>query len=130
MSGIYGDMLLAWPEKQSSLTVYDMTPQINGGYEVVDGSEVAIIGVFQNTRGHATKDSNGNLVHTNGMELWTSTSGIENKYLNWKGEVYRLTDGNNWSDEGGFYRYGVEKVVGNATESDDAAWNLGRDSFG
>ena len=33
MSGVYGDMLLAWPEQQRSLEVYDMTPKVNGGSE-------------------------------------------------------------------------------------------------
>lgn len=130
MSGIYGDMLLAWPEQYTSLTVFDMTPGINGGLSSVDGSELAIKGVFQNTRSGASKDSNGNLVETNGMELWTSTGGLSNKYLSWEGKLYRLIDNNNWSREGGFYRYGLEKVVGNATESDNASWNLGSGSFG
>ena len=130
MSGIYGDMLLAWPEQYTSLTVFDMTPGINGGLSAVDGSELAIKGVFQNTRSGASKDSNGNLVETNGMELWTSTGGLSNKYLSWEGKLYRLIDNNNWSREGGFYRYGLEKVVGNATESDNASWNLGSGSFG
>lgn len=135
MAGIYGDMLLAWPEQQRTIQIYDMTPKVNGGWDVVkdQSGEViytTIIGVFQNTRGGGVKDSNGNLVKTEGRELWTQTGGLEGKFLTWEGEVYRLTDTNNWSFEGGFHRYGVEKVVGNdATESDDASWNLGRNTF-
>ena len=137
MSGVYGDMLLAWPEQQRALEVYDMTPKVNGGWDPVVEQQtgkvitMTVIGVFQNTRGGGVKDSNGNLVRTDGREFWTRVAGLEGKFFNWNLIVYRLTDTNNWSFEGGFYRYGVEKVVGNnGTESDNAAWNLGGGSFG
>lgn len=136
MSGIYGDMLLAWPEQQRTIEVYDMTAKINGGWEPVTDPQTGevitqtIIAVFQNTRGGGLKDSNGNLVNTEGRELWTMTGNLEGKFLTWENDVYRLTDTNNWSFEGGFHRYGVEKVVGNnGTESDNASWNLGSGSF-
>lgn len=136
MAGVYGDMLLAWPEQMRTLYVYDMNALINGGWEVVkdtngDVITQAIIGVFQNTRGGGVKENNGNLVKTEGRELWTQTGNLDGKFLNWEGEVYRLLDTNNWSFEGGFHRYGLQKVVGNdGTESDNAAWNFGGGSFG
>ena len=138
MAGVYGDMLLAWPEQNRSLEIYDMRPKHNGGWEkVVDqqGNVITqtIIGVFQNTRGRGVKDNNGNLVETEGRELWTQTGGLNGKFTTWNGEVFRLLvpDGSDWSFEGGFYRYGVEKVVGNnGTESDNATWNIGGGSFG
>lgn len=135
MSGVYGDMLLAWTEQQRTVTLYDMTAKINGGWDKVVDQQgnlitTTVIGVFQNTRGGSIKDSNGNLVKTDGRELWTQTAGLMGKFFDWGGSVYRLTDENNWNFEGGFYRYGVEKVVGNnATESDNASWNLGSNSF-
>lgn len=135
MAGVYGDMLLAWPEQQRTLEVYDMTPKPNGGWDIVTDQQgqtiiQTVIGVFQNTRGGGLKDNNGNLVKTDGREFWTQTAGLEGKFFQWSGKVYRLTDTNNWSFEGGFYRYGVEKVVGNnGTESDNTSWNLGAGSF-
>lgn len=139
MSGIYGDMLLSWPEQNRTLEVYDMTAKVNGGWEIVTDEQTGkvvtqtIIGVFQNTRGGGIKDSNGNLVKSEGRELWTQTGGLDGKFVTFDGDVFRLTvpDGSDWSHEGGFYRYGVEKVVGNnGTESDSAAWNTGANSFG
>ena len=136
MSGVYGDMLLAWPEQMRTLSVYDMKAKINGGWDKVVDPQTGklitqtIIGVFQNTRGGGVKESNGNLVKTEGRELWTQTGNLDGKFLDFEGEVYRLQDTNNWSFEGGFHRYGLQKVVGNdATESDNAAWNLGNNSF-
>ena len=138
MAGVYGDMLLAWPEQNRPLEVYDQNPLINAGWEAVrDQSgeivKTTVMGVFQNTRGGGIKDSNGNSVNTEAFEFWTHTGGLTGKFFERNGKVYRLSvpDDNDWSFEGGFYRYGVEKVVGNnGTESDDAAWNLGGHSFG
>ena len=138
MAGVYGDMLLAWPEQNRPLEVYDQNPLINAGWEAVrDQSgeiiKTTVMGVFQNTRGGGIKDSNGNQVETEGFEFWTHTGGLIGKFFERNGKVYRLSvpDNDDWSFEGGFYRYGVEKVVGNnGTESDNAAWNLGGNSFG
>lgn len=137
MSGVYGDMLLAWPEQMRTLSVYDMKAKINGGWDKVVDPQTGklitqtIIGVFQNTRGGGVKDSNGNLVKTESRELWTQTGNLDGKFLDFEGEVYRLQDTNNWSFEGGFHRYGLQKVVGNdGTESDNASWNIGAGSFG
>ena len=130
--GVYGDMLLAFPEQFRTVTVFDMEARINGGWEMVHGSEATVRGIYQNTRGKQLADSNGNLAKTDGFELWTRTGELDGKFLtHTDGNVYRLKSSNDWSFEGGFFRYSLEKVVGNnATESDDAAWNIGGNSFG
>ena len=126
---VYGDMLLYWPEQRRSLTVFDMIPKINGGWDkVVDqqGNLITqtITGVYQNTGGDQTVDSNGNLIHKKQLELWTETGGLSDKFTTYENNIYRLTSDNQWESEGGFYRYTLEKVVGNnGTESDNATWN-------
>ena len=133
---VYGDMLLYWPEQRRSLTLYDMTPKINGGWDkVLDQSgnliTTTITGVFQNTSGDSTTEGNGNLVHKKQLELWTETGGLSDKFTDYQGSVYRLKSDNDWESEGGFYRYSLEKVVGNnGAESDNATWNTGASSFG
>lgn len=135
MSGIYGNMLLAWPEQYRPLEVFDMKPKVNGGWDIVKDQSgktitISIIGVFQNTRGGGIKEGNGNIVVTNGCELWTQTGSLDGKFLSENNDIYRLNAVNDWISEGGFYRYSLEKVVGNnGTESDDAAWNTGANSF-
>lgn len=126
---VYGDMLLYWPEQRRSLTVFEMKPKINGGWDkVVDqqGNLITqtITGVYQNTGGDQTVDSNGNLVHKKQLELWTETAGLSDKFTTYENNIYRLTSDNQWESEGGFFRYTLEKVVGNnGTESDNATWN-------
>ena len=139
MAGIYGDMLLAFTEQNRKLEVYDQNPGINAGWEAVTDPQTGkvitttVVGVFQNTRGGGIKDSNGNQVDAKGCEFWTQEAGLVGKFFQINGKVYRLSvpDNSDWNFEGGFYRYGVEKVVGNnGTESDNAAWNIGVGSFG
>lgn len=134
---VYGDMLLFWPEQRRSLTLFDMKPKINGGWDKVTDPlsgqviTITITGVYQNTGGDATIDGNGNLVHKKQMELWTETGGLSDKFTEYQGSTYRLKSDNDWESEGGFFRYSLEKVVGNnGTESDNAAWNTGANSFG
>ena len=136
MSGIYGDMLLVWAEQHRTVTVFDMKPKINSGWDKVVDQQGQLItqtvrGVYQNTKGDQIKDSNGNLVKTKGFEFWTKEKDLDGKFLtHTDGCVYRLTSSNDWSFEGGFYRYSLDKVVGNdATESDNATWNLGTNTF-
>lgn len=131
MAGVYGDMLLSFSEQNRTVTVFSMTAKINGGYSVVDGSERDIIGIYQHSTGGQLKDANGNLIRSDGLELWTTENGLEGMFLRHPdSNYYRLISVNDWNFEGGFYRYSLQKVVGNATKSDDASWNIGGGSFG
>ena len=130
MGGVYGDMLLFFPEQRRSVTVYQMEPKINGGWTVTANSNLTISCIFQNTAGGQLKDSNGNQAKGYGQELWTETAGLEGYFTTISSIVYRLKAVNNWSHEGGFNRYSLEKVVGNnGTESDNTTWNFGANTF-
>lgn len=131
MNGVYGNNLLFFPEQRRSLTVYAMTPKINGGWDIVPNSQRTITGIYQNTSGDQTVEQNGNLVHRKNLELWTEVGELADLFTSYEGNIYRLTADNQWQTEGGFYRYTLQKVVGNnGTESDNAPWNLGGNSFG
>lgn len=128
--GIYGDMLLVFPEQFRTFTAYEMNALINGGFEKVEGSERDVLGIVQNTKGNAIAEQGGNLVNKSVFELWTSSTNLDGLFIDIDGKPFRLIDSNNWVLEGGFKRYTLEMVGGNnATESDDTAWNLGNDSF-
>lgn len=130
MNGIYGDVLLAFPEQRRSVTVYDMEPELNGGWTIVEGSQIKISAIYQNTSGDRIKEGNGNLVKTGGLELWTETTGLNGFFTKLKNQVYRLNAVNGWEFEAGYARYSLEKLVGNnGTESDNTTWNLGGGSF-
>ena len=136
MSGVYGDMLLFFREQFRNFHLFQMNPKVNGGWEIVkdlDGKTIytVVLGILQDTRGDAIKEYNGNLVETDGRELWTKTKGLAGYFFDFDGSTYRLIDSSKWDFEGGFFRYGLQKVVGNnATESDQSSWNLGGNSFG
>lgn len=127
---VYGDMLLFFSEQRRSLTVYQQTPLINGGWEKVIDSDLVVTGIFQNTKPSQIKDSNGNLVLSSGFEFWSETGNLNDYFTQIKDKVYRLISMQDWETEGGFYRYSLDKVVGNnGSETDDTAWNLGPNSF-
>lgn len=131
MSGIYGNMLIHFPEQMENLSAFRMTPKQGGGWNPVLGSTVSFRGIIQNTGGSRIKDGNGNLVKTDGMELWTEQGGLIDCFISYGGTIYRLTGDNDWSRQGGFWRYGLEKVVGNnGSESNNITWNTGAGTFG
>ena len=127
---IYGDMLLAFPEQYTTITVYSMTPNYNGGW-TPGNDQRPVIGIIQNTSGNQIKDSNGNLARTGGSEFWSEEADLADLFTQIDGDVYRLVSDNKWKTEGGFYRYSLQKVVGNdGTESENPAWNTGGHNFG
>lgn len=127
---VYGDMLLFFSEQRRSLTVYQQTPLINGGWEKVVDSDLVVTGIFQNTKPFQIKDENGNSAISSGFEFWSETGNLNDYFTQIKNKVYRLVSIQDWETEGGFNRYSLDKVVGNnGSESDDATWNLGPNSF-
>ena len=127
---IYGNNLLAFPEQRKRVTIYDMVAEINGGFSVIENSSQIISCIYQHTAGKKIQDSNGNLVTFSGLELWTEKQGLNGKFTTIENIVYRLNSDNDWIKEGGFIRYGLEKVVGNnGTEPENTAWNLGSNTF-
>lgn len=131
MGGVYGDFILAFPEQFTSITVYSMTARINGGWIKDENSDRIIRGIFQHTGGRRIKDSNGNKAAGSSAEFWTETPGLNGMFTTVDGVVYALLSDNDWKNEGGFIKYGLDKVVGNnGSESDDTSWNTGSDNFG
>lgn len=128
--GIYGNMLLAFPEQFRTIEVYEMEPKHNGGWTEPTGRR-QVSGIYQNTTGDQIKDSNGNLARAAGLEFWTQDNTLAGFFTQINSDVYRFVSNNNWETEGGFFRYSLQKVVGNdGTESADPAWNTGGHNFG
>lgn len=131
MGGIYGDMLIAFPEQLRMFTVFAMIPKINGGWEVVEKSKHSIQGVLQHTGGKAIKESGGNLATSSVYELWTSAENILGLFTRIKSNIYHIKAVSEWSHEGGFFKYSLEKVIGNdGVKSNNTTWNTGAHSFG
>lgn len=130
MNGIYGESLLAFPEQFRKVTVYEMTAKVNSGWTKTENTEETVLGIYQNGSGSRIKDSNGNLVESNGLEFWTKRNDLSGKFTTLEGDVYRLISSNNWNFEGGYAKYQMEKVNGNdGTEPINTAWNTGANNF-
>lgn len=120
---IYGEMLLSFPEQFRSFTYFDMPALINDSYGTRTNIST-IQGVVQNA-GTDIKDSNGNIVKTDEMNIWTMANLIHGRFIEFNSIVYRIIPGNDWPTEGGFYSYTIKKLVGsNGTSTDTQAWAL------
>ena len=127
MSGVYGEMLLYFPEQFRSGTYFDQQPLINSGFTRGEDPppEEPITGVFQNniTDIH---DKNGNLVKRKGLYFWTQTLLDEGKFIRFESVVYRIVAGNDWPSEGGFYEYPIERVgADNGDDATEPSFNTG-----
>jgi hypothetical protein len=110
--GIYGNSLVSFSEQMQTVSYYNQTPKINGGWENKT-SPINKQVIFHSTGTRAIKDSNGNLVYVNKKEIWSLTELIPGWFVE-KDDVFRITQENNWVFEDGFYKYGIEKVVGDS----------------
>jgi hypothetical protein len=121
--GVYGDMLMHFPEQFREMQYFDMLPKINSGF-TVDGSATTIWAVIQNAAS-AIKESNGNLISSDHMNLWTETKLKRGAFILFENVTFRIVNGNDWPSEGGFYMYTVERVVGDNGTSNTVDWSVG-----
>jgi hypothetical protein len=134
--GVYGEMLLAFPEQIRSFLLFDAEAGLNDGY----GPRQNIVkanGVIQ-TSTSTVKDENGNLVRSVHYRLWTKTKfpdaiGSMGRFVDFGGIVYRVMSESDWPTEGGFYFHDLEKVIGTAPGKASVpadAWETGEGNFG
>ncbi len=133
MNGVYGSIINAFPEQLEDVTYFDMAPKQNSGFGPRT-SISTILGVIQCTQGRQVKDSNGNLVRSRQMQLWTEEILVAGRFIEFQedGEaaVYRIAGDNEWKREAGFTVYPIHKVVGaNGNESNDVRMNMGTGAF-
>lgn len=121
--GVYGDMLMHFPEQFREMQYFDMLPKINSGF-TVDGSATMIWAVIQNAA-TAIKESNGNLISSDHMNLWTETKLKRGAFILFESITFRIVNGNDWPSEGGFYMYTIERVVGDNGTSNTVDWSVG-----
>jgi hypothetical protein len=130
--GIYGNGLRDFPEQYRTVEYFNMTPNMSGGYDpVLDDDEepvepTDIEGVLQNTGKKGVKDSNGNIAYVSSMEFWSEDELELGWFIKFNDVTFRLIPANDWSIEDGFYRYGLEKLIGDdGSLTNDVEFNNG-----
>ena len=124
------NMLLHWPEQFRQFIYFDMSPNINSSYTMLaDPAPRTLWGVLQNSRSDI-ESSNGNLVSVNHESLWTDNKLDAGKFIQFTESqtiIYRIVVGNDWPNEGGFYNYTIERLVGDngAIDSTDYTSAIG-----
>jgi hypothetical protein len=133
VNGVYGSIISAFPEQLEDITYFDMAPKQDSGYGPRT-SVKTIEGVIQCTGGRQVKDSNGNLVVSRQMQLWSEEILVAGRFIEFQEDglavVYRISGDNEWKREAGFTVYPIHKVVGaNGNESNDVQMKTGTGAF-
>lgn len=116
--GLYGNMLTHFTGQFRDFTYFNMVPGINSGYTIDQNVPVVTLrGVLQNSESRVM-DGNGNLVRSNDEYVWTTTELEVGRFVKFGDTTFRIIPSNEWIFEGGFFRYMVNRLVGdNGTPS-------------
>lgn len=122
---VYGLSIECFPELFVTVEYFNQDPKINAGFEnKTTPQEIRVI--FQSTGNRAVKDNNDNIVYVNKKEIWCSTELQPGYFISQGEDVYRISQENNWFFEDGFYKYGIDKVVGDdGSLTNEPDYNLG-----
>ena len=71
------------------------------------------------------KDSNGNLVTTNDEYLWTTSVLQIGYFVTFDDTTYRIIPSNEWTFEGSFTKYTINRVVGDNGTPNTGNFTLG-----
>lgn len=129
MSGVYGEVLTAFPEQWMDALYFDMNPEMGSGFG--PRMNVTMIQIIdQNYIGSVIEKNGFNLVAKDNNWVWSDIELQPGRFLDIDGKVYRLTKHNNWNREAGFWAHEVEKVVGdNGANTEDSPINSGANLF-
>jgi hypothetical protein len=137
-NGLYGNMMTYFQGQFVDMINFDMLPNINSGFDTTktrDGQPVTPLpfrGCFHDMQGDEAKDANGNLVITACGDLWSDTSLSLGTFIQIVGTkpVYRIKEEKAWENQGGFFWYHVEQVLGDdGTLTVEPEFNLGEGNF-
>jgi hypothetical protein len=134
VNGVYGSILTAFPEQFADVLYFDMAPLASSGWGPRTDKKKIRATVVQCTTGRKVKDSNGNLVISRDMELWSEELLQAGRFVEFEEDgafaVYRISGDNEWRREAGFVVYSLAKVVAaDGTEGADPAFSNGTGAF-
>ena len=113
MSGIYGDMLLYFPELLKDFSVYNVTPSGVAGYKKTLVNTVT--GVFQHVKQGKLDSEGDTAVATNVPMLWVLDDTLEQYQIITDPDTnrdYRVAKDAPWAYEAGFAVYELTSTVG------------------
>jgi hypothetical protein len=118
MAGVYGNMLLAFPELIKEYEVFKMEPHIGGGYG--PRYDKRTVTGYMSWRKHREMGIEGGATVRNDRgtfweqcDLRTGESVIEDGcFVEIKNKIYKFVEGDDFSAEGGFARWTVQFVPG------------------
>lgn len=121
MSGIYGDMLLAFPEAFTPVQYFKKEPRVGVGYETQMEGITDVIIQMDKAMKLVLEDTISNKNNTIDLKdedyMWAEEdTPLQPGYFIRKmdsGEIYRIAGKGDWEHFGGFIRFNTELVQGN-----------------
>jgi hypothetical protein len=136
MAGIWGDILVSYPEQFETIKYFNQIPNINSGYtQLVDIDNVPIpytnIEIIkQNIEPDEVTERNGNLVSKNCFDIWTMSTLTNGWFVLIDNEVFRVQISHDWQKQGGFIAYHVNKLTGDdGTLTNEVIFDTGDNNF-
>ena len=128
MTGVYGSILLQFPELFQDGEYFEMEPRINAGYDKNNEPEMLRV-VVQNFASSVTK-SNQHLVNMSQKKMWCDKELIGGRFVKVDNTVFRLVRENEWGNEGGFFYHIIERLIGdNGANTESITFNTGKNAF-
>lgn len=122
--GVYSPNMAAhFAEQFRKFTYFNMAAKTNSGY-TISSNPVQFWGVLQNNTS-LVKESNGNTVQETHENLWTSEKLTIGWYVQFEETIFRIIPSNDWSNEGGFFNYTLERQPGDNGTPDSQSWAFG-----
>jgi hypothetical protein len=118
MAGIYGEMLVAFPELMETCEVFKMRPRIGAGYgERYDKRKVSGYWSWRKS-GKVSIEGESN-VPDHQATFWArcfflgkKTVVGHNDFIEYEGEIFRIIQPDGFTKEGGFYKCLMRRLAG------------------
>ena len=108
---VLGEILVYFSEFKEKFRCFTAKVQVGAG--ISDRTYLPdVIGILQYLKGGGTDNDSGAVYATEKPYLWTKAELPNLAFIERPNELYRIVGNNDWSREGGFYRYDLQKWQG------------------
>ena len=126
---IYGLTIDCFSELKRSALYFNQVPKFNSGYEDKTAYQTIWI-TYQNVQMNKLKDSNGNLVVSNGQKIRCDLKLNMGWFIKDGSTIYKIGLESGYSFESSLYTYDIEQVIGDdGSLTNDVVFDKGANDF-
>jgi hypothetical protein len=126
---IYGLTIDCFSELKRQVKYFNQLPSFDSGYNNATTPQTIWI-TYQNVQTRVLKDSNGNLVGTEGQKIRCDRQLNIGWFISDGSIIYRIVMQSGYAFEGNLYTYDIEQVIGDdGSLTNDVIMNTGASNF-